>query len=98
LYFEITQPANLGLAMSDETLQKLTDLLVRGVAPETAVAMLSSEGRGHQTDLRTRYMVPMPDLATLPTAQCLAAHLPQDRNPTRAEVQSAIAKCQKEAH
>lgn len=83
--------------MSDEALEKLVDLLVRGVAPETAVASIRLRGIEDKIEVGIRYMVRAPDFVTLPSTACLSANLPRDRNPTRAEVLSAIAKCRKQS-
>jgi hypothetical protein len=75
-------------------LESLINLLVDGIAPEIAVRLV--EAQQPFDHARIQYFVRIPDLAQLPSAQCLTTHLPQDRKPTKEEVERAIAICLKE--
>lgn len=85
----------LELAMSEAALRMLAELLAQGVAPKAAIASMRSHDPAPSNKARMGYIVRMPDFITLPSAQCLAKNLPKGRRPTRAEVETAIAKCQK---
>jgi hypothetical protein len=41
-------------------------------------------------------VIDVEDLDNIPDATCIGRHLPPDREPTREEIEAAIAKCKKQ--
>ena len=81
------------LSVSFALLDELANLLSAGVAPEQAIRQLRSRSVPIDRTPKIQWFVRLPDLGALPSAECLAANLPSDREPTRDEVKQAISVC-----
>lgn len=74
-------------ALTAVGLHKTLAPMIRGVA---------EGGTGIQMTRAIQSVIGGGGAAGIPTAKCLKTHLPPDRNPTRGEVEAAIAACRNE--